>query len=109
MRKLAYNSGQVPARYQVNRRSLSVETALIACGAFADVRKGKLGDKVVAIRTLRIDQQTDKDDSEKVCRGFKLIIWWALTNDDPHNPALLQGVYHMDEPFPPKYLEAYWR
>lgn len=67
MRKLAYNSGKLPARYQVNRESLSVETAVIACGAFADVRKGTLGDKVVAIRTLRISQQTDKNESEKVC------------------------------------------
>lgn len=67
MRKLAYSSGQVPARYQVNRQSLSVEEDVIACGAFADVRKGKLGDRAVAIRTLRMDQKTDKIESKKVC------------------------------------------
>jgi len=68
IRTLAYNSGQVPPRYQVDRKSLSMEThAVIANGAFADVRKGRLGDKMVAVRTLRIDRQTDRDEAQKVC------------------------------------------
>lgn len=74
MRKLAYSSGQVPARYQVNQQSLRVETALIAGGAFADVRKGTLGDKAVAVRTLRIDCQTDRTESTKVRMGIKPIV-----------------------------------
>ena len=66
MRRLAYNSGQVPASYQVDRNSLSREPAVIANGSFAEVRKGKLKDKVVAIRTLRIDRKSGGDDSQKV-------------------------------------------
>lgn len=66
MRRLAYNSGQVPASYQVDRNSLSREPAVIANGSFAEVRKGKLKDKVVAIRTLRIDRKNGGDDSQKV-------------------------------------------
>ena len=67
MRTLAYNSGQVPPGYQVDQGSLSVDTDVIANGAYADVRIGKLGDKVVAVRTLRIDRQTDLYEARKVC------------------------------------------
>jgi hypothetical protein len=66
MRKLAYSSRHVPASYQVDRASLNMEMTVIACGAFADVRKGTLGERAVAIRTLRVDQQADKEESEKV-------------------------------------------
>lgn len=67
MRSLAYNSAQVPPRYQVDPRTLRVEGDVIANGAYADVRKGRLGDRVVAVRTLRIDRQTDLHDARKVC------------------------------------------
>jgi len=68
IRTLAYNSGQVPPRYQVDRRSLSMEKhTIIGNGAFADVRKGRLCGKIVAVRTLRIDQKTDFDEAQKVC------------------------------------------
>jgi hypothetical protein len=67
MRKLAYTSGQVPASYQVDRKSLRVGVTVIARGAFADVRKGMLVDRAVAIKTLEIDEQTDEAESEKVC------------------------------------------
>ena len=69
MRKLAYNSGRVPPRYQVNRNSLSREAGVFACGTFADIRRGKLDNKVVAIRTLRTDPQTDSNKSLKVYVG----------------------------------------
>ena len=67
MRKLAYNSGQVPPRYQVNQSSLSREPDVIANGTFADVRRGKLDNKAVAIRTLRVDRATDSSQHQKVC------------------------------------------
>ena len=105
MRKLAYSSGEVPARYQIDPQSLSVETALIACGAFADVRKGRLGHRVVAVRTPRVDQKTDENELKKVCVISKRL--FGLT-DDPRNLALLQGVYHMDEPFSSKHIKAHW-
>ena len=67
MQALAYKWGQVPPGYQVDQDSLSVDSGIIANGAYADVRVGKLGDKVVAIRTLRIDRQTDLHEARKVC------------------------------------------
>jgi hypothetical protein len=67
MRTLAYNSGQVPPRYQVNLRVFSMEPDVFAHGGYADVRKGRLGDKVVAVKTLRIDRKTDTHDARKVC------------------------------------------
>jgi len=65
-RTLAYNSGQIPSRYQVNRRSLRVEANIIANGPFADIRKGVLGGKTVAIRTLRVSPRTDHSETQKV-------------------------------------------
>ena len=79
MRTLAYNSGQLPLRYQVDRRSLSVEGGVIASGAFADVREGRLGGKVVAVRTLRTDRQTDHYEAQKVCVASNSLA--GLTND----------------------------
>ena len=67
MRTLAYNSGQVTPRYQVDRNSLSVEAGVISNGSCGDVRKGKLGDKTVAVKTLRIGKQTDHHEAQKVC------------------------------------------
>ena len=67
MRTLAYNSGQVPSHYLVDRQSLRVEPRVIANGAFAEVREGMLGDMVVAVRTLRTDQQADRHEVQKVC------------------------------------------
>jgi hypothetical protein len=66
MWKLAYRSGQVPARYQVDRHSLSREADVIAGGTFAEVRRGRLGEKAVAIRTLRTDHNTNGDRYQKV-------------------------------------------
>ena len=108
MRKLAYSSGQVPASYQIDRGSLNMEMAVIACGAFADVRKGKLGERAVAIRTLRVDQQLDKSESEKV-RGASIDCSEAIDERHPRSVAFLQGVYHLDEPFSSKHLETHWR
>jgi len=66
MRSLAHDSSQVPPRYQVDPHSLTVEGAVFASGAFAEVRKGRLDGRMVAIRTLRIDRQTDPQDALKV-------------------------------------------
>ena len=66
MRSLAYESSQVPSRYQVDPGTLSVEGSVIASGAYADVRKGRLGDRTVAVRTLRISQQINLHDAQKV-------------------------------------------
>jgi len=67
MRSLAHDSAQVPPRYQIDPHSLSVEKTIIASGGFAEVRKGTLGGRMVAIKTLRTDQQIDPRDLLKVC------------------------------------------
>ncbi|KAF9781287.1 kinase-like domain-containing protein [Thelephora terrestris] len=84
MWKLAYRSGQVPARYQVDRHSLSREADVIAGGTFAEVRRGRLGEKAVAIRTLRTDHNTNGDKYQKhFCK--ECIIWMNVSH-----PNLLQ-------------------
>ncbi|KAF9642471.1 kinase-like protein, partial [Thelephora ganbajun] len=55
------------------------EKDIIASGAFADVRKGRLGGKTVAIRTLRIDRQSDNDEPKKLfCK--ESIIWMNVSH-----------------------------
>ena len=67
MQKLAYNSGQVPPRYQVIPGTLSVEGSVITGGAFSDIRRGKLGEKTVVVKTLRTCWESDPQDAQKVC------------------------------------------
>ena len=97
MRMLAYNSGQVPSHYQVDRQSLQVDSRVIASGAFAEVRAGKLGGMAVAVRTLRTDRQADHFEVQKVCIASDSS---SHTNEGPCNPDLLQGVHHLDERLP---------
>lgn len=66
MRKLAHNSGQVPPRYQVKPGTLSVEGGVMTGGSFSDIRRGKLGEKTVAIKTLRTDRERNPQDTLKV-------------------------------------------
>jgi len=65
MRALAHNSGEVPLRYQVEPGSLHVEDDVIATGAFSDIRKGRLGNRTVAVKTLRTCWRV-KQDARKV-------------------------------------------
>ena len=62
MRLLAHASSQVPPRYQVEPHTLSVEGGVIASGAFSNIRKGRLGGKTVAAKTLKTDQGIDLHD-----------------------------------------------
>ena len=66
MRALAHDSSQVPPRYQVEPDTLSVESGVIASGASADIRKGRLGDKTVAVKTLRTCGKINPHDVQKV-------------------------------------------
>lgn len=66
MRVLAYNSGQVPPRYQVSRHSLTRDVDVFASGAFAEVRKGSLNGRAVAIKTLRIDRNVGGKEPQQV-------------------------------------------
>ena len=68
MQTLACSSGQVPPRYKIDRRSFKVEPCVVACGGSADIREGMLGDKTVAVKTLRIGRSDDLHEAQKVFR-----------------------------------------
>ena len=115
-RRLARNSGKIPARYQVDRDSLNREPTVIANGFFADVRKGKLGDKVVAVRILKVNRETSGDSSRKVCvvSTLQLVGNWSTfevtyqvvcverpaTPDNAEQVGFGDGVWEL--------VEAYW-
>ena len=68
LRKLAGNTRQVPKSYLIGRWTrYTVKEEIIASGGFADVREGRLGDRVIAVRTIRVSLQTNIDDTHKVC------------------------------------------
>ena len=66
MQALAYFSGQVPFRYQIDRQSLSVESHAVAGGAFTGVREGKLWDRTVVVKSLITDRRTGLHQIQKV-------------------------------------------
>ena len=60
LRKLAGTSCQVPKSYLVGTFSrFKVEKPIIASGGFADVRKGRYRGMDVAVKTIRIPQDSD--------------------------------------------------
>ena len=57
LRQLAGASCQVPKRYLIGTWTIyTVKKDPIASGGFADIREGKLGKKVVAVKTIRISR-----------------------------------------------------
>ena len=59
MRKLSAVSRQVPESYFVGRFArYTVEESIIASGGFADIRKGRLGGKDVAVKTIRTSMES---------------------------------------------------
>ena len=80
MRMLAYNSGQLPSRYQVDRQLLQVDPRVTANGASVEIREGKLGGMTVAVRTFRTDRQEDYREIQKVCAASD---YSFRTNESP--------------------------
>ena len=75
LRKLAGRTCQVPRSYLVGRWTrYTVKKEVIASGGFADIREGRLGKRVVAVRTIRMTREVDADAvhkvSDVVVRGF---------------------------------------
>ena len=67
LRKLAGRTGQLPDNYLVSKgASFQVEEPIFACGEFADVRMGILGDKAVAVKTVRMAQDSNFSKTRKV-------------------------------------------
>lgn len=66
MRALAYDSCQIPPRYQVKPGALSFEDVVVTSGASSDIRRGRFGDMKVAVRTLRTCRKINPNDARKV-------------------------------------------
>ena len=67
LRRLAGASLQVPKSYLVGKWTrYKVEDEVIARGGFADIREGKLGGMVVAVKTLNTSQKADTNAIHKV-------------------------------------------
>ena len=66
MRALAHDSCQVPPRYQVETDALSMESRVLTSGASSDIRRGRLGEKTVAVKTLKIRGKVNPNDVQKV-------------------------------------------
>ena len=68
LRKLAGNTGKLPYSYSLGKRADYQVGSIFASGGFADVRKGTLAKKPVAVKTIRIMQDMDISKVRKV--GF---------------------------------------
>jgi len=67
LRKLAGSTGQLPDSYLVSDGAdYQVEKRIFACGGFADVRRGRLAKKSVAVKTIRTAQDSDMPKIRKV-------------------------------------------
>lgn len=74
MRALAHDSCQIPPRYLADPNALAIDGGLIAGGGFAVIRKGTLGGKAVAVRTLKPGPQTDPHNNVQKVRYTKLFL-----------------------------------
>ena len=72
MRALAHDSCQVPPRYQVKPDALSIEREVLTSGASSDIRRGRLGDMIIAVKTLKSYGKINLNDAQKVCATPKL-------------------------------------
>ena len=65
--ELAGASSQVPKSYLVGKlTSYKVKGGVVASGRLADIREGELGDKVVAVKTIRMSEETKVEVIHKV-------------------------------------------
>jgi len=76
--RLAYNACQVPNRYKIDRSlGFNVDPTVFASGRFSDVRKGKLGGQLVAVKTLRMFLDSKMSEGQKV-RHPRLCFFFVL-------------------------------
>lgn len=68
LRQLAGKARQVPKSYLAGGWfKYAVKKDVIANGGVADIREGRLGDQVVAVKTFRTSRETNVDNIHKVC------------------------------------------
>jgi hypothetical protein len=99
LRQLAGKTRQVPKSYLTGGwPRYTVKGEIIANGGVADIREGKLGDRIVAVKTFRTSRETNIDNIHKVCDVQRdppsLIV-------DISDPGVLQGIRSLDERIPP--------
>ena len=67
LRRLVGNTGRLPDNYLISKGpDFQVEETIFACGGFADVRRGIFTDKVVAVKTIRVAQDSNFPKIRKV-------------------------------------------
>ena len=70
LRQLAGASRQVPKSYLIGKSTrFKVKDEIHANGGFADIREGRLGKRVVAVKTLRKSRETKIDVLHEVCEA----------------------------------------
>jgi hypothetical protein len=101
LRKLAGNTAQLPYSYLVSQDAdYRVEETIFACGGFADVRRGTLAKRPVAVKTIRIAQDRDVSKIRKVSAIMRKL---SLALFDVYQPPILgflQGICALDEHIP---------
>ena len=104
LRKLSGSTGQLPDSYLVGEGvDYQVEDGIFACGGFADVRKGKLAKKIVAVKTIRMTQDSNMSKIRKV----GTVMGVRPGSNETSNIGLLQGVCGLDAHFPPQPPKAH--
>jgi hypothetical protein len=67
LRGLAYNAAQVPNRYKIDLSlKFDIDSGAYACGRFSDLLRGTLDGKLVAVKILRMAQDSDVVKLQKV-------------------------------------------
>lgn len=105
LRSLAFNARQVPNHYKVDRSlGYDVDPVAFASGGFSDVRKGKLGGHVVAVKVLRMAEHSDILELQKV--GYTELYFFFHTNQCTPDVAFLRGCT-LEEHIPPQHPSPY--
>ncbi|KAF9777430.1 kinase-like domain-containing protein [Thelephora terrestris] len=77
---LAYKAGQVPNCYKIDRNlDFQIDPVAFASGGFSDVRKGSLGGHVVAVKVLRMAQNSNVVKLQKdFCK--EAVLWKSISH-----------------------------
>ena len=70
MRALAHDACQIPPRYQVKSDAFSVESEVVTSGASSDIRRGRLGDMAIAVKTLKTYGKINPNEVQNVRATF---------------------------------------
>lgn len=108
MRRLAGASRQLPKSYHVGTFTrCKIEKKVIANGAFADIRRGRMNGKDIAIKTIRVSLEDEKNIGA-IHEVREAICFTILEVDqETQNLGLLQGMCLVDEHVSPQRPSTY--